>query len=144
MTHFHKDTSAEVRKVLTDLHRSGQRVRLFYGDPKSGKAWPEVVDVFGRIGVDPGEIQVPILRTVDGSDKGGKIRDSSIVGILGKGGQWHYRHPSFSVGEWAVIPAPNEDYLDAVTFDGGIIELFKKIGQARRFKDFMSGRRANR
>jgi hypothetical protein len=117
---------------------------LFYGDPKSGKAWPETTGVFGRIGVDPGAIQVPILLTIDGNPRGCPVLDSSIVGILGKAGKWHYRHRLFDVGTWDIIPATNENYMDAVTFNSEVIELFKKVGQARRFKDFMSGRRANR
>ena len=137
ITSFHQETSADVSQALIDIQGSGQKVRLFYGDPVSGKAWPEVTEVFGRIGAD--EEQAPVFI-----DQGGQIRDSSIVGILGRAGKWLYRHPKLDLGAWEIIESPDEDYLDAVTYNGQVIELFKKAGQSRRFKDYMTGRRATR
>lgn len=134
---FHRETCAQVRQALSDIQGSGQKVRLFYGDPKSGKAWPEVTEVFGRVGAD--EEQAPAFI-----DQGGQIRDDSIVGILGRAGKWLYRHPQLDLGTWEIIPSPDDDYLDAVTYNGEVIELFKRAGQSRRFKDFMTGRRASR
>lgn len=173
-TSYDERTPVEVARLLENQRVSGTRVRLFFGDTTTGKAWPEENDVTGRLGRSMGPVKVPILLAKGNSMGGGAVLDHCIVAILTEHG-WLYKHPTFSTGEWVIQPilsdednpfhpeSPegrawyeehnhhnklyNDGYRSEVTLDGNVHARFKGNGheaRAERYVAFMTGRRMGR
>lgn len=140
-TWFDVGTPEGVRSALESARRSGQRVRLFYGDTETGKAWPEENDVAGTIGRSMGPMKVPLIIANARSSGGPAILVSSIVAIAIGPNRFSYRHPQFSVGQWAVIDSDLPEYAAAVTRDGELQARFKTVAGAQRYIGFMTGQR---
>lgn len=80
-TWFDYDTPGKVREILERYRKDGGRLRLFYGDQKTGRCWMEENDVVGRVGRSTGTMQIPLL-IADGECGGPGILDSCIVRLL--------------------------------------------------------------
>ena len=80
-TWYNEDTSEEVIKILENARIYDSRVRIFYGDNKTGEDWLEDCDVIGRIGRSGGTIKIPLLLKKSNSTGGGGILTSCIVKI---------------------------------------------------------------
>ncbi len=89
-TSFAKGTPKEVIDILdraiasrmtTNSGRAPMKLRLWFGNPKTGKDWMEVYDVFGYISRTYGDIKVPILIKNRRSIGGGAILTDNIVKI---------------------------------------------------------------
>lgn len=143
-TTYKDETPAAVVDALERARLNGQRVRLFYGDAATGRAWPEENDVAGRIGRSMGPQKIPLLIANPRDAGGGGVLDSCVVAIATGPDRFTYRHPQFSVGAWRVIPSDLPDYAEAVTHDGEIHARFKRAGQGARYVDFMTGKRMAR
>jgi len=103
---FHKDTNQHLKRAIEFLEQSQERVRIFYGDTKTGVAWPEENDVLGRIGCSTGKNKIPLLIHNSRSTGGGPLLDSSIVAIKNANG-FIYRQVGFTVGDWEVLSLKN-------------------------------------
>ena len=98
MTHYHADTPKSLRDILEAIRLRGQRIRLYYGDTKTGKDWGDIYDVTGKISRSMGPCKIPILIHNSRSMGGGAILDHCIVRIRfanRKNGGDLYRHPKF-------------------------------------------------
>jgi hypothetical protein len=132
---FHAQTDESICYALSKAKERGQRLRLWYGDIETGKAWHEEYDTMGYIGRSTGAIKIPLLLNNAASIGGGAILDHCIIAITAaKGGAVLYKHPKFNQGEWDIIGAQ-------VLCDGETYAHCKDERQARRLADFMSGRR---
>lgn len=140
--YFTEQCPGALRDLLADLSRSSDKVRLFYGDTATGKAWAEENDVLGTIGRSMGPCKVPLLIG-RGQHGGGAVLDSCIVAVL-RNGVLVYKVPGFDVGAWAVVLSDIQGYAEAVTHDGAVHARFKKAGQAGRYCQFMRGERMGR
>jgi len=138
---FNDDTSEELRSIICRLNDTRERVRVFYGDIKTGIAWPEENDVVGRIGCSTGGSKIPLLIPNARSHGGGGLLDGCIVAIYGTSGRKIYAHPTFCTGIWGVTGPVNNGYVEAVSHNGKLHAQFKKAGQAARYVDFMNGAR---
>lgn len=139
--YFHAETAPTVRDILARMPRA-QRVRLFYGDTATGRAWPEEHDVCGYIGRSCGTVKVPLLIANSRASGGGAILDHCIVAIVCTGShQWLYKHPAFNPGQWATAPASVDGFAADVLHDGKTHARFKDATRARRFCAFMRGER---
>jgi len=101
-TAYNKDTPDAVIKILENNrsgHR-GERLRLWYGDPKTGKDWEEVYDVEGYIGRSTGLIKVPLLIHNSRSMGGPALLDDNIIKIAETKGSHRvlYEHPKYHKG----------------------------------------------
>jgi hypothetical protein len=94
-TWYHKDTPDAVIHVLEVARQLGYTVRVFYGDPATGRDWMEQYDVTGRIGRSTGPVRVPLLLHNSRSRGGGAILTNCILRVLWKDSRG-YRH------EWRV------------------------------------------
>lgn len=92
-TAFHDETPQAVRVILESARKTGRRLRIEYGDQKSGRLWGD--SYRGRIGRSTGEIQVPLLILTKRSMGGEAILDHCIVRISTTPGppQVIYSHP---------------------------------------------------
>jgi hypothetical protein len=140
-TWFDPKTPEAVRRALENARLNGWRVRLFCGDTKTGRAWPEEFDVAGTISRSMGPMRVPLLIANARSHGGFAILDSCVVGIMTAPGRWLYRHPAFNVGDWQTVDSDMPEYGAAVTHDGKIHARFKTEESARRYVAFMRGER---
>lgn len=140
---FHAETAPNVCDTLARLPRS-QRVRLFYGDTQTGKAWPEENEVCGYIGRSSGSVKVPLLIANRRSMGGGSILDHCIVAIVCTGsGLFLYRHQTFDAGQWQTAPATADGYAADVLHNGQTHARFNTRERAAKYCDFMRGLRFN-
>lgn len=91
-TTFDGGTDPKVEKILESARLSKTRLRLEYGDNKTGKAWGD--SYTGTIGRSMGPIKVPLLIKTVRSMGGQAILTANIVRIT-KGGTEIYRHPKY-------------------------------------------------
>lgn len=138
-------TAAE---ALDYAYRSGDRVRVWYGDPKTGKAWPEEHDVLGYVSRSTGREPIYILVYDTRSLGGGAIMEGHIVRLDTTSGHTLYRHPLFSPGEWRMdyhpvgdIEMADKSMVWAVYHDGALHARFAVREYAARYVDFMQGKR---
>ncbi len=136
-TCYHQETDETVVRVLERARANGSRVRIFYGDAKTGKCWNDENDVTGTIGRSTGTIQIPLLIPNRRSMGGGGILDHCIVRIF-LGHVEHYRHPKYKEPKVEIKQRVYfELYLDGNIHAG----MLKTADQAQRLADFMTGKR---
>lgn len=149
---YHEKTPQALGDILDRLHRTGTKVRVFYGDTETGRNWHEENDVYGQVGRSIGPKHIPLLCHPR-SHGGFPMLDHCIVAIASKGGNWVWRHPNFKVGDWAAKAIPEESdlyaqgYRTEVSVDGTIHARFKgptSLAQADRYIAFMTGKRLTR
>lgn len=94
-TWFDLDTPPEVRRILEQYRKSGEQLRLFYGDRKTGRDWMEENEVMGEIGRSVGIFKVPLL--IEKSGYGGPaILDACILRLMDvKTGKELYRDQKY-------------------------------------------------
>lgn len=135
--HYHARTAPEVVKILEMARVSSLKVRLFYGDPETGKDWLEEHDVEGRLGNSMGPLKVPLL-VAPGQIGGAPLLDQCIVRIQVRGME-AWRHPNYHTGLLSLGPTgvPSEPY--GVLVDGAIRTRFKSETVRSKYIDFIHG-----
>lgn len=73
----------ELREVLERCRNERTRVRVWYGDINTGKAWNEECGVTGYIGRSSGRIKVPLLINNSRSVGGSALLDCAIIRVDG-------------------------------------------------------------
>ena len=144
-TRYNRRTSERIKSVIENALLNRFRVRIWYGDAKTGKAWNEEHDVVGRIGRSTGRQPVPILLCTSRSAGGGAILDCCIIRIDHIANHYSlYRHKKFDAGIWTVEPSDLPEYAKNAVCNGGVHARFKNVGQAKRYCQFMTGERYNK
>lgn len=143
-TAYHAETPPAVVAAIEGVRASGQRIRLHYGDPDTGRDWMEEFDVTGRVGRSGGSIRVPLLLYSARSTGAPSVLDHCIVRIRPSRGGGHdlYRHPKYHVVEGPVAVRrtrkvhrlPDGRQLRwAVTVSGDEHARFETEAKARRW-----------
>lgn len=88
------DNPQDLNNKLLELHLSGERVILDYGNRLTGESWNEEFDITGRIGRSTGSIPIPILVHNRNSTGGGALLDGSIISIKSSKG----KRPLWKIG----------------------------------------------
>jgi hypothetical protein len=141
-TAYHKETRESVINALEYARKNNKRIRLFYGDVKTGKCWLEEYDTIGYVGRSIGDIKIPLLIKNRNSIGGPGILDDCIVRItLDK--NILYTHEYFHIGEFSIKESYIDDYKFDVLLDGKCVARFKTKEKAERWIRFMKGE-ANR
>ncbi len=149
-THYHKDTSEEVKKVLESLLHTDRRVRVWYGDTETGQAWPEENDVTGTISRSCGTEPIVILVNNARLLGGGGLLDSAIIRIVEIATKRVlYSHPKFYAGQWTIDAerwASNGKAFTRVTLRDAanhdqVYANCRSRKEATRLVDFMTGAR---
>jgi len=152
-TWYDNRTPAKVRRILEDARDSDRILRLFYGDPETGRDWCEENDLVGYIGRSCGTMKIPLLlepirdRFSSGivSASGGcGIMDSSIIRIADVStNEELYRHakyqlPQITLTECEAALKPQGCQYAAMR-DGENVANFKSYEDAARYLAFMLG-----
>ena len=139
-TWFDPDTPAKVRYILERYRKSGQALRVFYGDTKTGRGWYEEYDVVGGIGRSTGAMKIPLL-VPDGEFGGPGLLDRCIVRMMDvRTRKELYWHPQYHQGEMEIRPATcRAPYTHGVWIDGQNHANFRSYGSAAQWVAFMTG-----
>ena len=142
MFDFHKDTIEKVQRAVSHAYATDQRIRVWYGDTTTGKAWPEENDVTGTIGRSTGPQHAPLLVNNKRSMGGPALLDHCIVRIDTTSGRTLYQHPTFSAGIWLARDCKDcEGYAIEVLHNGEPNARFETQSAADRYIEFMLGNR---
>ena len=143
--HFHPDTPNGVAEALYRLRCSQSRCRIWYGDTQTGKVWDEENDVTGAVEASTGSCKVPLLIPNARSIGGTHLLDHCILKIVNiNARQTIYKHPKFQEPYYTARPSSAEGYVVGVYREGRCVANFKTEKKARRWVDFMIGKRFNK
>ena len=138
---FNSDTNHKVRDALSCLYDNNQRVRIVYGNPKTGIDWLEENEVMGTIGKSTGVNKVPLLIYNTNSSGGLAILTQCILKIVcTKTKRVIYQADNYKPPVLAgAYDAENKMY--AVTNDGVIHARFETQQKAINYINFMQCKR---
>jgi hypothetical protein len=117
-------TPDAVVRALEEVRSADVRVRLYYGDRKTGRDWLEEHHVEGYIGCSTGPLKVPLLIYNRRSAGGFALLDHCIVKIKRTTGSDLYQHPKYHTGTFVVRNLGPDNrhrrkrYTHAVDVDG--------------------------
>ena len=135
---FDKDTPDKVCYILLNAMATRQRIRVFYGDIKTGKDWTEEYDTMGYIGRTRGPVKVPLIVANSKSSGGFPLSTDSIVRItIDK--RTVYQHPKYHIGKIEIRPAPYPGYSHGVFINGENHANFKTKEKAEKWVRFIKG-----
>ena len=146
MFSFNEKTCEAVKTVLNECYNSKLRIRIWYGDTKTGVSWLDEYDTMGTIGRSTGQQKIPLLIKNSRSSGGGGILCHCIIRIDVIGSRRTiYEHPLFTVPTLGVYPNIDEDtktkYPFIVLKYGTIKARFKSRTSAYNYVGFMTGER---
>jgi hypothetical protein len=151
MSNAEQDNKARVESILDRYRGTGTRIRLYLGDPSTGRDWGEENDVTGYIGRSAGwgptPMKVPLLLHKQHSSGGGAILVSNVLRILADGREV-YRHPKYKEPVYELregnIQSPIGPLPFEVWSEGQNQANFKTAAQRQRWLDFMRGVRSTK
>jgi hypothetical protein len=134
-TTYRAETPEQVVNAIERAWYREDRVRVWYG--KDGVSWNEENDVTGYIGRTTGN-HTPILIHNKKSIGGGAILTDCIIKMVNtRTGELLYKHPNFTqpvfIAVGLEVLANNETYA-----------RFRNESSAKRYADFMNGKRNNK
>lgn len=89
-------TPKNIIDVLERVRLNRTRIRVYYGDPETGKDWNEVFGIFGYVGRSMGSIKIPLLVHNSRSFGGPPLSTHCLVKIeTSKGKRILYEHPTY-------------------------------------------------
>lgn len=136
-TCYHAETPAEVVSALERARLAGKNVRLFYGDPSTGRDWLEENDVAGRLSRSMGPLKVPLLIS-PGRDGGDALLDHCVVRLL-VANKEAYRHPGYHQPALESKPSPYAEAPYGVFADGKNQANFKTSRARDNYLAFIQG-----
>lgn len=145
-TYMSEKTDPKVYSILEHARITDKRVRVWYGDPETGKVWLEEYDVLGNVGRSTGEKPVFILIANSRSWGGGAMLTDNILRItIDK--KEVYKHPNMEQMNFIIEEIPhgsmslqNLGYTHSVKYkDRGEVANFKSLEKAERWVGFMMG-----
>lgn len=138
-TWFHLDTPVEVRRTLERYRKTGNALRIFYGDTETGRDWLEENDVVGFVARSCGILKVPILLA-SGESWGIGILDHCIVRLMDAGSRkvvWS--HPKYQPPAMQIAAEPQGSHTHAVVVGGELHARFPSYAKAAQWVAFMAG-----
>ena len=134
---FSQETKESVINILLDAIKNKYRIRIFFGDAKSGTDWCENFDTMGTIGLSCGTAKVPLIIHSIRSMGGDAILTDSIVKIT-RNKKVIYQHPTYNCNIKI-----DGDYI--VDNNGKNVSYYcsKDENKRKRFFEFLKGTRNN-
>lgn len=153
-TTYHQRTPKALRAVLDNIHGRDIRVRVWYGDSTTGKVWHEEFEVTGYIGRSTGRQKIPLIVHNRHSLGGAPLLDHCILRIdRTDTRQTLYQHKNIKMPTYTVeangdskLPWVAYEVVQATEQEVELLPLaaFATFGKAKRWTDFMSGKRYNK
>lgn len=148
-TWFEYGTDPKLKWVLEKARKNETRVRIFCGNPETGRDWLDEYDVMGTIGRSTGLFKVPLLIPV-GEDCGSPISSNVLRVIDVATGHDLYRHPNYQEPKLEIRPVNDtglktDGYTHETWHDNGpdagwlLGARFKSFGAACNWVAFMTG-----
>lgn len=138
-TCYHADTPEPIITILESFRLNRRKLRLFYGNPKTGQSWHEENDVVGCIGRSMGPIKVPLLLE-PGEIGGSALLDQCIIRI-DSARKVLFQHEQFRIGEFTLVRGDLKRLPWEVLIDQSVHVRFQEKREAQRYMDFMQGKR---
>lgn len=137
-------TPQEVKHGLECARAQRRRVRIFYGDAKSGRDRLAMQDVVGFVGWAGWQLPHPILLAERHQHLGPRICELEVVRILDldpAGAFSKYQHPRYSLPEFSTVSCSDSAQPDRVTLAADGVPLFEcaNKAQATRWISFFKG-----
>lgn len=119
---YHQDTNIDVINVLERARKNKTRLRIYFGDIKTGKNWNEEYNIYGYVGLSKGnKAYFPILVNNSNSFGGSGLMDNCILKIKeSKGGKILYQSKNFVPSVLEVKESNQDGYTHSVYVDGAI------------------------
>lgn len=138
-TWYSPGTPVAVRKILERYRIEGGRIRLFYGDPATGRDWLEENDVVGTVGRSSGTLKVPLL--IPPGDCGGPaISDNCLIRLCdADSGEELWRCRNYRVPTFRIVESGDPKLNWAVEVNGALHARFVTCTRAAAWVAFMSG-----
>lgn len=139
-TYFDPGTAPEVRKILDRFRENERTIRLFLGDPETGKDWGEENDVVGTIGRSGGTMKVPLLIP-SGECGGTAILTACIVRLIDvERGQEVYRCATYQAPDVTLAQCEDKPgYAWEARRDGKVLARFATVEEAGEYVGFIRG-----
>lgn len=141
------------RASYSDYGREGTILRLFYGDPETGRDWCEEFDTVGFLGRSSGTMKVPLIlqpllddeRNIVSSNCGGSINTTNILRIIDvRRAEELYRAKNYVLPHFEVLTLVGEtEYRASVQRDGETVAKFRTYEDAASWVAFMQGFRVH-
>jgi hypothetical protein len=147
-TWFNRSVPSLVCSVLESARRIGATLRLFVGDPLTGRDWMCCNDALGRIGRSDGPMRVPILMPTNGQHGGGAILVANLVRIVDADTRTElYRHPGYHQPALRIIDAEEYDQVAGFTHSvqsvadevRTVLDSFESLEDATHRVSFLQG-----
>jgi hypothetical protein len=110
-TYYNKDTPDHIVITCEYLRRNNMRVRLYYGDLKTGLEWGDTHCIFGTISRSSGRIQIPILIHNGRSTGGGSILTECIIRIRHANKKTNMNNQNIHIHPYYHRQADHEEFL---------------------------------
>jgi hypothetical protein len=141
MTEVYDSVDKGLYDVLYALYKSGERVRVWFGDAETGRAWNEEYGVTGRVSRSCGRVKVPLLVHNARSFGGAELSAHCIVRI----DRIADRKTLWSAGNFHTDGYTVEGNADGTfsvrTDDGSVLCRMADRRRAERYIAFMRGER---
>lgn len=141
------------RSSYSDNGNHGTILRLFYGDPETGRDWCEEFETIGFIGRSMGPMRVPLIlepilddvRNITSGSFGGAINTSNVLGIIDvRRAEEVFRAKNYQLPQFAITlnEGSTQDHV-AVTRDADTVASFADHESAAQWIAFMQGFRVH-
>lgn len=136
---FHPTTPTKVRFALNQAKACRRRIRIYYGDPVTGRDSLQIGDTIGWVGRSGATLPGPVLLANANDRAGMPIMDNAVVRVQDLQGHYDlYTHPTYSLPEFTVVPM--SDASARILIDGNDGIDFANDGQARRWLKYVQGK----
>lgn len=143
-TYYNKNTPNDVIRILENARMNHNRIRIFYGDSKTGRDWLEEYDTIGYVGRSTGSIKIPLLIYSNRSTGGPAILDDCIIKITEKH-KILYQLPSYFLPQLTVKEAEpllrETGYFFSVMANDKVQANFETGKKANNYIAFLQGNR---
>jgi hypothetical protein len=140
---FSEETPIQVMEILQAANEYNWRIRVWYGDTKTGRSWNEENDIIGNVGKSNGLHKIPLLIKNKRSSGGDGILDDCIIKIVDiRTNEVLYQNVNFNQSLFKAEEKSDVlGYSAKVRCDSMVYANCKSIEQAERLAAFMNGKR---
>ena len=130
------ETPQSIINVLENARSKGTRIKITFGDIKTGKNWNDEYNTIGRVGRSTGNYKIPLLIKTTRSFGGGAILTDCIIKIVdAKSKIILYKASNFKEQKIIIGKSDLIEYSHAIYIDN---EIYSRHKSERRAKILLS------